>query len=178
MRAMQDARVREMVDSTFAQYDKNRDGVIDKDEMASMPGGLRRADRNGDGRITREELTLYFTEMGMRGRGGGPGPNGPPGSGASGSSSASTANARKSYRQLTPQERLPKNLPPWFVTKDVRQVGQITMAEFFAGEVMTDELAAKFTRYDLNNDGIITAEEAIKSTATEPTAKAEVANRR
>jgi hypothetical protein len=66
-----EARLREMVDNTFRQYDKNKDGVIDKDEMAAMPRGLQRADSNGDGKITREEMTAYFNEIGMRGRAGG-----------------------------------------------------------------------------------------------------------
>jgi len=84
---------------------------------------------------------------------------------SSGNSSTLTS-GRKSYRLSTPQERpSPKGLPSWFIEKDVRQCGQITMFEWGAGQTWTDELAADFAQYDLNNDGIITAQEAIKAVA-------------
>lgn len=72
-----------------------------------------------------------------------------------------------------------KGLPPWFLDRDLHQDGQITMAEYGAGKVWTDELAAEFVKYDLNNDGIITAEEAIKAeAAAKATGAAPPASRR
>ncbi len=66
---------------------------------------------------------------------------------------------RASYRFLAPHERLPEGLPDWFIERDLNMDGQVTMAEF-AGE-WTDEKVEKFLRYDRNNDGIITVEEAL-----------------
>ena len=48
-----------MVAQTFAHADRNRDGFIDADEAASVPGLLpvfAIADVNGDGKIDRSEL--------------------------------------------------------------------------------------------------------------------------
>ncbi len=72
-----EARARTAVDGMFGRYDKNGDGVIDKDEMASTPSPLRTADRNGDGKITREELMAFVTGASRRG-GGPPGASLPP----------------------------------------------------------------------------------------------------
>jgi hypothetical protein len=71
-----------------------------------------------------------------------------------------TASKPRSGRFLTPTERLPKGLPAWFLAKDVRGNGQLTMAEF--ATEWTPEAAAEFNRYDLNHDGIITAAEVLK----------------
>jgi hypothetical protein len=49
----------EFVAQTFARADRNRDGFIDADEAAAVPGLLpvfAVADLNGDGRIDRVEL--------------------------------------------------------------------------------------------------------------------------
>jgi Ca2+-binding EF-hand superfamily protein len=54
---------------------------------------------------------------------------------------------------------LPKGLPDWFMEK-VDGDGQVTMAEFTTA--WTPEKLAEFNRYDLNHDGIITAEECLK----------------
>ena len=55
---------------------------------------------------------------------------------------------------------LPKGLPDWFLEKDIHHNGQITMAEYTTN--WTPEKVKEFARYDLNNDGIITAEECLK----------------
>jgi Ca2+-binding EF-hand superfamily protein len=40
----------------FAALDTNGDGVIDATEINNAPAALRKLDKNGDGKITREEV--------------------------------------------------------------------------------------------------------------------------
>jgi EF hand len=40
----------------FLALDANHDGVIDADEIANAPAALKRLDKNGDGKLTRDEL--------------------------------------------------------------------------------------------------------------------------
>ena len=141
------------------QYDKNKNGTLDKDEVGQMSGGLRRADRNGDGVITRDELTGQMVEF-SRGRGGESrgGPSGP----GRGGPAAPVATGRQSNRLRTAQDRvLPQGLPDFF-SRDADRDGQISMAEYGAGQQWSDELAATFVKYDRNNDGIITPAECLK----------------
>jgi hypothetical protein len=73
-----------------------------------------------------------------------------------------TADAKpptKSGRLRTPIERLPAGLPDWFRQKADAD-GQITMAEFT--DNWTPDKLAEFEKYDLNHDGIITADEVLK----------------
>ena len=58
----------------IAALDANHDGVIDETEIANAPAALKTLDKNGDGKLTMDEL------MGPRPmRGGGPGTHqGPP----------------------------------------------------------------------------------------------------
>ena len=83
------------------------------------------------------------------------------GSTSGSSSSPSSASSRKSYRFLSPQERLPQGLPEWFVRRDANEDGQVTMAEYTS--VWSDALAAEFGAYDLNGDGVITPRECLKA---------------
>jgi len=55
----------------IAALDANSDGVIDADEIANAPAALKKLDKNGDGKLTREEL------MPPRPEGAGPGPGAP-----------------------------------------------------------------------------------------------------
>ena len=66
---------------------------------------------------------------------------------------------RASYRFLAPHERLPEGLPDWFIERDLNMDGQVSMDEF--ADEWTDEKVETFLRYDRNNDGIITVEEAL-----------------
>jgi Ca2+-binding EF-hand superfamily protein len=56
---------------------------------------------------------------------------------------------------------IPRELPAWFVEKDKDGDGQIQMSEF--ADQWTDELYDEFSALDLNNDGIIVADECLQS---------------
>jgi len=145
------ARLRESAESVLRQHDKNKNGVLERDEIAQAPPWIKDADQNRDGTVSRDELTAKLAEFGRnRGEWGRGGPN----------SSANPASTRKtSYRFLTAAERLPTGLPDWFTPKDKNQDGQVTMAEWI--RFWSDEAAAEFAERDLNGDGIIVAAEAL-----------------
>jgi len=54
-----------------AALDANHDGVIDADEIANASKALKKLDKNGDGKLTQEELRLPRPEGGL-------GQDGPP----------------------------------------------------------------------------------------------------
>lgn len=73
----------------------------------------------------------------------------------------------KSYRLLTAAERLAKqhnDLPDWFGRKDVNGDGQVSMAEF--ASVWSEGSATEFARADRNEDGTVTAAEAVAGPRT------------
>jgi hypothetical protein len=86
-----------------------------------------------------------------------------PPSGQSASSGISSPQAmpqHKSGKIPTAKERLQfRGLPDWFLKK-IDSAGQITMAEFT--DAWTTEKVTEFEKYDLNHDGIITADEVLK----------------
>jgi len=170
-RAALDSKYRKYAESLLRQYDKNKNGVLEKDEWMQMRGNWRDADTNGDGVITLDELTAKLANYSQSGSttssSGSSGSSAPSATsasspGGSGSSSAGRDSApRKSYRFLSPQERLPRGLPEWFLRKDADGDGQVTMAEY--SQVWSEAMAREFAKYDLNGDGVITPEEALKA---------------
>jgi hypothetical protein len=151
-----EARLRESAESVLRQYDKNKNGVLERDEIAQAPSWIRDADQNRDGTVTRDELIAKLAEYGRnRGEWSPDGRSGRAGS----NSSANPASTRKSYRFLTAAERRPSGLPEWFLSKDKNEDGQVTMAEWI--RFWSDEAATEFADRDLNGDGIITAAEAL-----------------
>jgi hypothetical protein len=82
-----------MVDRMMERFDTNADGKLDSSELSSLPGSmaenLPKADKDGDGSITREEFAAYVPEMMKQfsqrmGNGGGPGGGGFGGGGPGG----------------------------------------------------------------------------------------------
>jgi hypothetical protein len=56
--------------------DANHDGVIDADEIANASAALKKLDKNGDGKLTQDELRPHRPPGGGDGPGWGPGPDG------------------------------------------------------------------------------------------------------
>lgn len=71
------------IDDMMSRYDSNSDGKIDSDEFAEIDGRfsgfLKRADADGDGEYTREEIKKFFDNMAKQFGGGGGGGGRPPG---------------------------------------------------------------------------------------------------
>ncbi len=148
------ARVKQFAESMMRQYDKNKNGRLEKEEWSQMRENLRDgADRDHDGIITQEELSAKLLEYSQKRDGGGRSGR-PDGPGAS-----SSTVQRKSYRFLSPSERLPQGLPDWFSEKDTNQDGQISMAEY--SRAWTEAVADEFGKFDLNRDGVVTPRECL-----------------
>ena len=146
------------------RYDRNRDGYLTKDELSSrFSGNPMDFDRNRDGKLSQSELAVRYArrregeEAARSDRGNDRRRNDdrerneePP----------DVYNGRKSYR-IDIARDLPEGLPGFFSEKDENEDGQVTMAEF--ADTWNQELIAEFFGSDLNADGIITPEEAIRA---------------
>jgi hypothetical protein len=70
-----------------------------------------------------------------------------------------TAAAKRTYRFTRGADRLPTTgLPSWFKSRDANSDGQVAMNEY--SRSWSDRTVGEFRRYDLDNDGVITAKEA------------------
>jgi Ca2+-binding EF-hand superfamily protein len=156
----EEARYRAYAESLLRQYDKNKNGALDRDEWGQLQGDPATIDRNKDGAITTDELTIWVTEYSRRATGSWGSSTTSGGGGARGSSAARSGETKKPYRMRTPTERLPPGLPDWFPRKDTDCDGQVSMAEF--AQQWNEAKVAEFRKYDLNGDGIITPAECLQ----------------
>ncbi len=154
----------------IGRYDNNGDGWLVADEWQSMRGNPERADKNRDGRLTVEEFASYVTWYAASG------PSLTPRGRQSSWNAASTnratepsatnrhgtgdqpmgpsASGRRDQRFYVRADRLPQGLPEWFTTADANGDGQLDLTEF-----LSTAQAGKFSRYDLNRDGLLTPRE-------------------
>jgi hypothetical protein len=154
------AKVREYAKSLMKQYDKNKDGVLQKDEWSQMRGNYKEGDKNGDDVLTLDEITAKLSSYSK----GSSSPKSGSSSTASSPSHASSPGSRTTsgkdvYRFKSPTERLPRGLPDWFARSDINGDGQVAMSEYSA--TWSDGKAEEFLRYDLNGDGFATPEECL-----------------
>jgi hypothetical protein len=176
-------RTRTWAKELIQKHDKNGDMMLQESEWEGL-GQSTRADANGDHVITLDELVAFAlrkpgapstnagtsaataTSSGSDAKGLSSGASSNQGdrfvnaSSHSSSDSKRAKDRQKSYRFKTAKERLPAGLPSWFIAKDANGDGQVSMSEY--SKSWTESQAAEFKRYDKNNDGIITAEEAMK----------------
>ncbi len=165
-----------MVDMFFGRYDRDGNGVLEGDELAQMRGGGDRYDTNSDGKVTRDEFLKALEGFGgSRGgdRGGDRGSDrggsrfyaqgGDEQGGDARSGGSPSGAGRKSYRTLTPAERVAslEGLPDWFAGSDMDQDGQVKMSEFASS--WSDDVVADFAQFDLNGDGIVTPNECLQA---------------
>lgn len=75
-----------------------------------------------------------------------------------------TSTFRRTPRSLQkfyiPPTSLPQGLPEWFLSRDGDGDGQLTLREYSPGMIRSE--IDEFYRYDLDRDGVITAQEASK----------------
>ena len=159
-------KFKKYAEGLLREHDKNKDGMLQRDEFKEMKTEHQGADANGDGVITLGELTNRVSGYSSGGANASP----LSGSGSSGYGGKSykkggdkdktgSADGKKSYRFLTPTERLPKGMPDWFIKNDADGDGQIMMVEYSSN--WTESTAAEFAKLDLDGDGIITPSECM-----------------
>lgn len=144
------------------RFDRNRDGVLSGDEISSrFSGNPLDFDRNKDGRLTASELAVRYARR-REGREDAQRNNDRRrDNGRSQPVEAPDVfNGRKSYR-ATAGRGLPEGLPGFFSDKDANGDGQVTMAEF--SSEWSNDVVGQFFANDLNRDGVITAEEALRA---------------
>jgi Ca2+-binding EF-hand superfamily protein len=175
------AKFKDYATSLIKQHDRNKNGVLEKDEWGDLKSEHRAADANNDSVITVDELALklqaYSTSTASSsgsssssssGSRGGDSKGGESkrsgwgwGSKSGSSSTAAKPGYKKDYRFQTAAERLPKGLPDWFLRQDADADGQVAMVEYATS--WTDSTAAEFQKYDLDGDGFITPNECLAS---------------
>ncbi len=138
--------------------DANNDGKLQPEEMEGM--FFKPKDPNNDGAVTLEELTEQLAKIGGKSgdKAAGGSDNKEGGGGRRERGGSSSDSSRKSMRFLTAKERLPKDIPDWFVDADEDEDGQVLMSEY--AERWTESVAKKFVEQDLDGDGVITPDEA------------------
>ena len=164
--AVTDADRREAAER-MRRYDQNKDGFITKNELSSrFAGNPMDFDRNKDGKLSESELAVRYARR-REGE-------------EEAKASQKPASRRKeshrkevkevdvydgrtSYRIDSEEKKAPEGLPGFFLDKDANGDQQVTMAEF--AKDWDNDMVAEFAKSDLNNDGTITAKEALKAVA-------------
>ncbi|WP_145172453.1 EF-hand domain-containing protein [Rubripirellula lacrimiformis] len=159
---------RKEASETMRRYDRNRNGMVDKEEVSSrFSGNPMDFDRNKDGKLSLDELAVRYARRRQgeedakkskrddrRGRK-------EEGSGEI----VDVYNGRNSYR-VTSGRSKPEGLPGYFTDLDANSDGQVTMAEFATD--WNDETVRRFFDSDFNRDGVITADESLRAVEEGP----------
>jgi len=160
--------------------DKDKNGYLNGEELKDLTGKPAEADLNKDGGITVEELTARLSSD--------PPPTTNTSNGSTSASSKSDSDRKKedtdlskrvlygtvygaianaketdkrhTYRFSKASDRLPSGLPGWFKSKDANNDGQVSMSEY--SRSWSKSTVSEFRKYDLNDDGIVTAKEVAK----------------
>jgi hypothetical protein len=150
--------INQLADADFKRRDANGDGRLNQEEMPGpLKFGLAKWDKNGDGLIDLQEYRDYFAS---RLGGGGGGDDG----GTRGIASIIIEEEELDRKPVVFRVggKMPAGLPAWFKELDADLDGQVALYEWRKGGKALDE----FKLWDINDDGFITPEEAVKYQAT------------
>lgn len=141
-------KVAEYAHKLIRDNDRNNNGVIDRDERRGLRGDPARADANGDGTITEEELVAR-----MRGS-----------SDAARRATEARRRAiearRSANRPDDGRNRSVERAPAWFRSRDKDGDGQVAMSEYTSN--WDAAKVAEFAARDTNGDGVIALSEATR----------------
>jgi len=156
----------------LTKHDLNGDGVLQENEWRALQGQPQRIDSNGDRTIDLDELIRWTADYGSKREIGVPhelpapisATKDPESTGQNAEQESTNANSQSSGRRrdakfYVPDKRLPAGLPEWFLARDEDGDAQLTLAEFSPSGLASD--AAEFARYDVNRDGMMTAQECV-----------------
>ncbi len=178
-------RLKKWATELVTKNDKNGDMILDKDEQAGLAGSVAASDLDHDGKITIDEIVLHHSG-GSSSSGSSTtttsststpsSSSSDSGRGGSGDSRSKTndplakrvltgtaggmgkdADKRRTYRFSKAADKLPTGLPSFF-SRDANHDGQVSLSEY--SRSLNSSVLAEFRRYDLNDDGLITAKEA------------------
>lgn len=133
----------EQARGVISKYDRNKNGVIDRNESEHMRADPRDIDRNGDGRITSGEVVVYLRK---------------PEDERNRDENSDEQPRWQPFR--TAHEFLPEGIPDWFIANDKNMDGNLSMSEWSSH--WTNQLADEFDWWDGNKDGVVTAEECLQ----------------
>jgi hypothetical protein len=160
-------RISKQASDLIRKHDTNGNHILEGDELKLL-GMSRGADKNGDQKVTKNELVAFYTprpsSAASTSSASTPAPTSPSSPSTAGSSGEKPIggetrklvnNTRRSYRFKSVKERLKS----WrFASRDANGDGQVAMNEY--SRSWSDRTAAEFQRYDRDNDGMITPDEA------------------
>lgn len=143
-----DDRDRGYARALLRKYDADGDRVLQEAEWRKIRGKPERADANGDGQITLDELTARVGKRRVEREA----------EAKKGIGKRDDPSPRRSYRLRSASEALPDGLPGWFADRDRNGDGQVAMHEY--SRSWSDATARRFTRLDTDDDGLISPAEA------------------
>ena len=151
------------------RYDKNADSALDETELKEGRWGdtPMQYDRNKDGKLTKQELaTRQARRRMLKGE-----QEQSKKDQANAPRKQEVAEEKKdkpnpfektaSYRMTDSEGKpaRPAGLPEWFTRNDINSDNQVSMNEF--NRKWTDEVVEDFARFDTNRDGLITSRECL-----------------
>lgn len=154
-------RVTRYVKGVLRRYDKNQSGALELAEWRNVEWSSppKPSDTNGDQRLSKIELCERTAKRwNITPKPGIPRDPPRPSKGVASRQRSSNARPEKTYRYVSPYERLPADIPDWFREKDQDRDGQIAMREF--ASKWSQSQVERFRNQDHNGDGFLSPQEA------------------